>query len=119
MSFDTILIERFATLFGKPNTPNPKGFLDEYRREFGGLDAELLQATVNDIVRSHEYPTWPTIGAIHKSLKHVGEHFAFRQSLKALPAPKHKPPTAAEKARVAALIRTATRGMAMKTEQAA
>lgn len=105
MTIETIMFDRFTTLFGKPLTPSPKAFLDEYRREFGKLDPELLQATVNALVRSHEYPTWPTIGAINRELKHQAEHFTFRQSLTALPAPKHVPPTKEQKARVNALIR--------------
>lgn len=113
MSVQAIVFDRFTSLYGLPKTENPNGFYGEYVRALDSTDKRLLAAAIDIIAKRHSYPTWPTIGeinsAVNEAANNVDRHQRFTRP--ALPAPRHREPTKAERARTADLMATFRRSM--------
>jgi hypothetical protein len=106
MSVQSVMLDRFAALYGRPETPNPKLFIDEYIRAFQKADLDVLASAVDRVIQVNRYRSWPTIGDINRALLDVAEELdcsRVRQRL-ALPPPAEKAPTPAERAAVARLM---------------
>lgn len=106
MSVQRIVFDRFTALYGLPKTENLNGFFAEYVHAFDGTEPGILQAAVSRIIKAHKFQSWPTVGEVNMAIHAVAADVDARQRLgqPQLPAPRHKQPTAAERARVAALV---------------
>ncbi len=80
------VIARFVTLYGEPRTDNAEALYSEYVRALKDFDQEALEAAVDEIVRMHTFPTWPTPGEVYKqALTEAAKLYAKR------PRPEPKP----------------------------
>ena len=60
--FQTLIIDRFLTLYGEPNTDDLEAFFAEYRKALGGVRRDILARLSDRVVWNHKFPTWPTVG---------------------------------------------------------
>ncbi len=74
-----IALNRFATLFGAPDVPNPVEFKAEYIRALSGTEVGLLNEAITKVIDEHEYRNWPTIGECRAAIASVGEERAAVQ----------------------------------------
>lgn len=58
------MLSRFITVYGEPKTDDPVAFLEEYARAIDGFDSVIIEEAATRVMRTHEYPTWPTLGEI-------------------------------------------------------
>ena len=61
-SISEIVVKRFISVYGTPDTPDPKGLIAEYNRALSGTDVALLQRAIDKAIDKHAYRNWPTIG---------------------------------------------------------
>lgn len=104
MSVQRIMLDRFAAVYGQPETPNPKLYIAEWVRSFHKACPEALSVTVDRIIDERKYRTWPTIGDVRIELEYVCEKRQAHRAMKALPPPQPKAPTAEERARMDDLV---------------
>ena len=93
----TKVIRRFGTVYGIPNVPDQDALYDEFCKALCGYSAVILEKTVDRVIRSHEYPTWPTVGEVVKAASSVASStvkLEISRSEVELP-----PPTPEQKAR--------------------
>lgn len=60
------VVSRFVTLYGEPRTDNAEALYSEYVRALKDFDQEALEAAVDEVIRFHTFPTWPTPGEVYK-----------------------------------------------------
>lgn len=85
----TAVVSRFVTLYGEPRTDNAEALYSEYVRALKDFDQEALEAAVDEIVRMHTFPTWPTPGEVYKqALTEAAKLYAKRPR----PAPMPEQP---------------------------
>lgn len=60
------VVSRFVTLYGEPRTDNAEALYSEYVRALKDFDQEALEAAVDEVVKAHTFPTWPTPGEVYK-----------------------------------------------------
>lgn len=83
------VISRFLTLYGEPRTDNAEALYSEYVRALKDFDQEALEAAVDEIVKLHTFPTWPTPGEVYKqALTEAAKLYAKRPR----PAPEPEQP---------------------------
>ncbi|PPD07158.1 MAG: hypothetical protein CTY28_10270 [Hyphomicrobium sp.] len=84
------VVSRFVTLYGEPRTDNAEALYSEYVRALKDFDQEALEAAVDEVIRFHTFPTWPTPGEVYKqSLTEAAKLYAKRPK----PAPQTEQPT--------------------------
>jgi hypothetical protein len=66
-----LMLSRFITIYGDPKTDNAEAFLDEFASALEGFSPEIVSKAANKILRTHEYPTWPSLGECVKSCREV------------------------------------------------
>lgn len=74
------VISRFLTLYGEPRTDNHEALYGEYVRALKHFDAEALNAAVDEIVKMHTFPTWPTPGEIYKQALTEAQKFYVKRN---------------------------------------
>lgn len=67
----TFVINRFARLYGAPDTQSPELFIAEYGRALSGFPANVLRVAVDRIVDENEFKFWPTIGTCVKACRRL------------------------------------------------
>jgi hypothetical protein len=60
------VVSRFVTLYGEPRTDNHEALYSEYVRALKDFDQEALELAVDEVVKSHTFPTWPMPGEVYK-----------------------------------------------------
>lgn len=60
------VVSRFVTLYGEPRTDNAEALYGEYVRALKDFDQDALELAVDEIVKLHTFPTWPTPGEVYK-----------------------------------------------------
>lgn len=65
-------ISRALVLFGNPDSPDPKGFLEEYTRHLRGYDPEVLDRAMDILLKTRKFKTWPSIGEIVEAAGKAG-----------------------------------------------
>lgn len=70
-----IMLDKLTDYYGKPETPNPAGFLAMYQNEFGDLADWVQEAAAMHVIRNQARwgRTWPTIPEIAAAVKKVRE----------------------------------------------
>jgi len=68
---DELILGRFLTTYGPPNTEDPDGFANEYRKALGGVRRDVLKRVSDHVVWKHVYPTWPTVGRCLEVLRSI------------------------------------------------
>lgn len=57
--------KRLVAVFGMPNRPDPKAFLDEFVKAVGTVWPEgVLERAVSRLIAEHEDPFWPMPGRL-------------------------------------------------------
>lgn len=57
--------KRLVAVFGMPNRPDPKAFIDEFVKAVGTVWPDgVLERSVSRLIREHEEPFWPTPGKL-------------------------------------------------------
>jgi hypothetical protein len=106
----TAVVSRFVTLYGEPRTDNAEALYSEYVRALKDFDEEALNLAVDEVVRMHTFPTWPTPGEVYKqALSEAAKLYAKRpkpryDQFDDLPASGKLEPSEEEKARNRAII---------------
>ncbi len=111
---EELVIARFLTMYGEPGrTDNPEAFIAEWVKAFTKVRPDILAEAVDRMVASHLYPTWPVIGELYLKVREVAEEreIARARDRKPEPIQVRKPPTEAEKQRVAKLIADSKRNL--------
>lgn len=62
---DTV-VSRFLTIYGEPRTDNAEALYSEYVRALKDFGVVALDLAVDEIVKMHTFPTWPTPGEVYK-----------------------------------------------------
>lgn len=98
------MIDRFLTVYGRPKSDNPSGFIDEYAKALSGFSAVILDKAASRIMSTHEYPTWPALGECVKICREIAWELN--------PPPKPEPVPVLEKKhvgpdRISALLKEA------------
>ena len=84
------VVSRFVTLYGEPRTDNAEALYSEYVRALKNFDQDALEAAVDEVVKAHTFPTWPTPGEVYKqALTEAAKLYAKRPK----PAPQTEQPT--------------------------
>ena len=104
-AFQRLIIDRFLTTYGAPDTENVEGFFGEYKRALGGVRRDVLSKLSDRIVWQHVYPTWPTVGRCLTELRSLNAEMHGRTPEQPQERWTRKVPSADERARVAALTR--------------
>lgn len=114
MSFRKLMGERFLALYGPPQTENPEGYFAEWRRVFDGMDAEVLSAATDLVIRQHRFANWPTIGECCEAVEKVAEHINARRARERLRLAPPAPPIVSResRARIDALLAECKRNIA-------
>lgn len=95
-------IGRLTATFGEPQTPNPDGFVREFRRAMEGCEAALLTAAVDRWIRRGKF--WPRPGELIAEMDRIA---AARPRTPEPPPPEPPPPTPEQRARMQAVVREA------------
>jgi hypothetical protein len=86
------VVSRFVTLYGEPRTDNHEALYSEYVRALKDFDQEALEAAVDEIVKLHTFPTWPTPGEVYKqALAEAAKLYAKRPRPIAQPEQQRHP----------------------------
>lgn len=59
-----LLITRMLNVFGEPDSPDPKAYIDELELAMRGTSDKLLRAAGDRVMRTHRGRSFPTIGVI-------------------------------------------------------
>jgi hypothetical protein len=96
----TLVIDRFANLYGAPETEDPSQFMAEYSRALSGFPAAVIKSAIDRIIDENEYRFWPTVGTCKKACQRLMPEpvLQFPKTDRDLP-----PPTPEAKARCRAL----------------
>lgn len=106
MTFRALVADRFVALYGPPQTTNPALYYAEWSRVFDGMDAEILSAAVDRLVKQHKFAAWPTIGELTAAVEAVREEIEARRAERRLrlAPPREHQPTDRERARAAKVM---------------
>jgi hypothetical protein len=106
-----IVISRFVTVFGAPQSADPVALAEEYSRALAFFPAPVLERAVDHLVAEHSYGGWPRIAECVS----VCKKFLPPPEPKPLPAYEADPgfvsPTKAQRERVRALVADLRLGM--------
>lgn len=86
------MLDRFLTVYGRPKSDNPAGFIDEYAKALSGFSEAILDKAASRIMSAHEYPTWPALGECVKICREIAWELN--------PPPKPEPAPVLEKKHV-------------------
>lgn len=82
------VVSRFVTLYGEPRTDSAEALYSEYVRALKDFDQEALEAAVDEIIKQHTFPTWPTPGEVYKqALTEAAKLYAKRKKPEPSPEP--------------------------------
>jgi len=82
------VVSRFVTLYGEPRTDSAEALYSEYVRALKDFDQEALELAVDEIVKMHTFPTWPTPGEVYKqAVTEASKLYAKRKPQ--MPQPDH------------------------------
>lgn len=95
-----LVLNRFAALYGAPDTEDPGLFVSEYGRALSGFPADVLRRGIDRVVDENDFKSWPTVGACKKACQRLMPEpvLQFPKDDRDLP-----PPTPEAKARCRAL----------------
>ena len=110
----TTVIRRFVLVYGEPKTNDIEGFYAEYQRALKGFSEAVLQAGVDDVIRDHTFPTWPTVGEVYKAVSEQGRRLHRPTPEPPEPDWQRTPPTDADRARNHELMERLRRATAQK-----
>jgi hypothetical protein len=107
--FHEQVFSRFATAFGDPKTDDAERLAEEFRKALAGTSREVLRRAVDGLIKTHRFPTWPTIGDLFHAVQTAGTELAREAERLARPwrMAARREPTPEERERVADLVRTA------------
>jgi len=95
------VLQRFARLYGAPETTDIVKFTGEYVKALGRVDAQRLEAAIDRVVSANRFRIWPTPGDCVAAVQAVSRDQAReREFANYKSADWQREPTKAEKARV-------------------
>lgn len=86
------VVARFVTIFGEPKSDNPEALYSEYVRALKGFSVGVLEPAVDEVIKHHTFPTWPTPGEVYKAASSEGTRQASRFRAADLNEPCSEPP---------------------------
>lgn len=99
------MLQRLIIVFGEPNSPDVRKFLDEYSRATDHTDVAILEAATDILLATQTHPGWPTIGecraAISKASPSTGAHQSINWDDEQA---KWQPPSEEARARINAMM---------------
>lgn len=66
-----LMLERFHTLYGPPQTDNPEAFVEEYRNALANYHDDIVKAATDKIILEQDKPWWPTPGRCRQVAREV------------------------------------------------
>lgn len=85
------MLIRFITVYGEPKTDDTAAFMREYETAMDGFSNAILDRATAMILKSHTYPTWPTVGECFKACTRAAEELAPRLPPERAPIDHDKP----------------------------
>jgi hypothetical protein len=87
---DSILLKRLINIFGKPDSPNPAAFIDEYARIIFRFDGRI-QDKAADFLIDNGGKSWPSTKAVRDACLEAAESLALEDAKKPRPISAPKP----------------------------
>ena len=112
------VLQRFARLYGAPETTDIPKFTGEYVKALGRVGAQRLEAAIDRVVSANRFRIWPTPGDCVAAVQAVSHDQAReREFANYEPADWRREPTKAEKARVWDMTASCKESLAAKAAE--
>jgi hypothetical protein len=79
------MLSRFAVVYGEPRTGDLEAFFAEYEKAMRGTRIDILEAATDEILKSHEKRSWPTIGECRKAIEAVAGEIERKKAVEQKP----------------------------------
>lgn len=93
------MLDRFAVLYGPPNTDATEEFIGEYHRTLTGYAEDVIDLAATMVIDEQDRPFWPTPGKVRQAARQAASKIEYNRFHRLPPPgrPALPPPTEQQK----------------------